>query len=113
MQIGEAPQTLRRRSQLLQFCPRPAHETVERRVDCRRQNFVLVLEVQVHGSVCDIRPIGDIGNPRDEESLLGKDCQGGIQDSLVFFRVPVSRHDRAGYSVVAGLYVALRHGRSP
>src|SRR5208283_472892 len=79
----------------------------------RSQNFVFVLEVQIHravGHICAIRYVRDA---RHEKSLLCEHRYCGIQDALIFFGAPVSAGGGRKGSSFRGARIGFSHGRSP
>lgn len=51
------------------------------------QNIVLVLEIEIDGSVRHTSLFGNLGDCRLKKPLLGKHFDGGFEDALVFLRI--------------------------
>src|ERR1700690_3947640 len=59
------------------------HEPVKGRVDPRPQDLFLVLEVEIDGTVGNIRAVRNVGDARVEKPLLGEHGNRGVEDALV------------------------------
>jgi len=83
MKKSHAPQLFPGIGEARQLGAGARDEPVERRIDGRHEQFILILEVEVNGAVGDPGPPGNGRDPRMEESLLGDDFNGRVENALV------------------------------
>jgi hypothetical protein len=94
------------------FALRPVEEAVERGVDGFTQDVVFVLEIEIDGAVGDAGSGGNLGDARIEESMLGDDLDGSVEDALVLvpaaWRIGLRRGLRAAVDGTGWRYWTLQ-----
>src|SRR6516162_199504 len=94
MQKGQSAQPIRWGSELFQLRSSVSHENVEGAVYCRHENLFFAFEIEIDGSIRDVRALRYVGDAGHEETFLCKDRNSGIEDALVLVRATIHTRSR-------------------
>ena len=94
------------------FALGPVEKAAESGVDGFAQDVVFVLEIEIDGAVGDAGSGGNLGDARIEESMLGDDLDGSVEDALMLvpaaWRIGLRRRLRAAVDGTGWRYWTLQ-----